>query len=264
LAHRILATDHEPVVVAGNGGNGGGGLACARHLHNHDVPVAVVLDRDTDALTGAAAQQYRIPDATDVPVTTGVEGLATVDRIGVVADALMGDGLDGPTRDPARSLVEGMNRRDSGVVSLDVPSGIDATTGETLGTAVRPETTITLALPKTELIVIIVSHYRRVAERGGNTPVNSYNTHYENPSGTTCPRRHRDSTGRGRPPRHRVRRPVRPRVVANWRLATGRPLICGFKKEPQSCGRYASNSASEPSRRTSEIDSSPTSPTVIA
>jgi len=50
------------------------------------------------------------------------------ERIGVVVDALIGYGLDGPIRDPARSLVEGMNRRGSRIVSLDVPSGIDATT----------------------------------------------------------------------------------------------------------------------------------------
>ena len=152
LAHRVAATGEESVVVvAGNGGNGGGGVACARHLDNHDVPVAVVLDRDPDALSGAAAQQYRVLDATDVSVTSGVEGLATCERIGVVVDALIGYGLDGPIRDPARSLVEEMNRRESRVVSLDVPSGIDATTGETLGAAVHPETTVTLAVPKTGL-----------------------------------------------------------------------------------------------------------------
>ena len=149
LAHRVAATGDEPVVVvAGNGGNGGGGLACARHLDNHDVQVAVVLDRDPDALSGAAAHQYRILDATDVSVTGGVEELAAFERIGVIVDALIGYGLDGPIRDPARSLVEEMHRRESRIVSLDVPSGIDATTGETLGTAVHPETTVTLALPK--------------------------------------------------------------------------------------------------------------------
>lgn len=152
LAHRVVATGEEPVVVvAGNGGNGGGGLACARHLHNHDVRVAVVFDRDPDALTDAAAQQYRILDATNIPVTSGVEELGAFDGIGVVVDALIGYGLDGPIRDPARSLVEEMNRRGSRTVSLDVPSGIDATTGETLGTAVHSETTVTLALPKTGL-----------------------------------------------------------------------------------------------------------------
>lgn len=152
LAHRVAAAGEElVVVVAGNGGNGGGGLACARHLHNHGVRVAVVLDRDPDALTDAAAQQYRILDATDIPITSGVEGLTAFDRIGVVVDALIGYGLDGAIREPARSLVEEMNRQDAGVVSLDIPSGIDATTGETLGAAVRPETTVTLAVPKTGL-----------------------------------------------------------------------------------------------------------------
>ena len=66
-------------------------------------------------------------------------------------DALVGYGLDGALRDPAQSLVEAMNRHASGVVSLDVPSGVDATTGETLGRAVQPNTTVTLALPKTGL-----------------------------------------------------------------------------------------------------------------
>jgi NAD(P)H-hydrate epimerase len=67
-AGRILAwhvrdvRESDVVVVAGNGGNGGGGLTCARHLANRDIPVRVVLDRPSEALSGAAAHQYRILD----------------------------------------------------------------------------------------------------------------------------------------------------------------------------------------------------------
>jgi len=195
LAHRVAATGEEPaVVVAGNGGNGGGGLACARHLHNHDVRVAVVLDRDPDSLSGAAAQQYRILDSTDVSVTSGVEGLATFERIGVVVDALIGYGLDGPIRDPARSLVEETNRLGSSVVSLDIPPRHRRhNRRDTRGS--RP--------PGDD------GHARRTED--GTT----------NLSGTAHSRRHRDSTGRVRSPRHRVRRSVRPRVVdrtGDWRL----------------------------------------------
>jgi hypothetical protein len=48
--------------------------------------VAVVLDRDPDSVSGAAAQQYRILDTTDVSGTSGVEELVAIERIGVVVD----------------------------------------------------------------------------------------------------------------------------------------------------------------------------------
>ena len=44
----------------GGGGNGGGGLCCARHLHNRGFSVNLVLDRESSALHGAAADQLRI------------------------------------------------------------------------------------------------------------------------------------------------------------------------------------------------------------
>ncbi len=157
-AGRILAwhvrecrTGAEPVVVlAGNGGNGGGGLACARHLANREIPVRVLLDRPPEELSGVAAHQYGILEAMDVEATSGTDGLAETDE-GLLVDALIGYGLEGTLREPARTLLEGLNHRGESVVSLDVPSGIDATTGETLGAAVAPDRTVTLALPKTGL-----------------------------------------------------------------------------------------------------------------
>lgn len=146
------ARDHgraPVVVVAGNGGNGGGGLACARHLANHDVAVRVVLDRDPGHLTDAAAAQYAILDKMDIPTT--VSDLAQSDAPGVVVDALIGYGLTGRVREPARHLIQAINEAEAPVVALDVPSGVDATTGETLGASVVPDHTVTLALPKTGL-----------------------------------------------------------------------------------------------------------------
>ena len=73
------------------------------------------------------------------------------DSADIVVDALIGYGLTGPVREPAESLIRAVNRHGAPVVSLDVPSGVDATTGETLGDAVEPDRTVTLALPKTGL-----------------------------------------------------------------------------------------------------------------
>ncbi|MFW5896395.1 MAG: NAD(P)H-hydrate epimerase [archaeon] len=143
--------DGDVAVVAGNGGNGGEGMACARHLANREVPVRDLLDRPPGELTGAAAHQARILEAMAVPRTTVADRLFGHEGPIVVVDALVGYGLSGELRRPAREYVERMNDRPDPVVSLDVPSGRDATTGETRGVAVMPDRTVTLALPKTGL-----------------------------------------------------------------------------------------------------------------
>lgn len=138
----------DVVVLAGDGGNGGGGLACARHLANHGTDVAVVLDRPAAELTGAAATQHASLDAMDVPVTIGhVELPATPSA---VVDALVGYGLSGPLRGTAATMVEAIPD-EARVVSLDVPTGRNATTGDEPGAAVDPAHVVTLALPKTGL-----------------------------------------------------------------------------------------------------------------
>jgi NAD(P)H-hydrate epimerase len=89
-------------------------------------------------------------DEMGVPTTTGVDLLEGSDEQ-VVVDALVGYGLDGEVRSPARECIDAVNGGSHPTVSLDVPSGVDATTGETLGVAVSPDRTVTLALPKTGL-----------------------------------------------------------------------------------------------------------------
>jgi len=135
-------------VLSGDGGNGGGGMACARHLANHGVAVEVVLDRPPGALDGAAASQHRVLAAMDAPVRVGPVERAPV---GLVVDALVGYGLEGALRGTARELVESVDGAPGRVVSLDVPSGMDATTGATPGPWVRADLVVTLALPKTGL-----------------------------------------------------------------------------------------------------------------
>jgi NAD(P)H-hydrate epimerase len=136
-------------VLAGGGGNGGGGLACARHLANHGHEVRVVLDRDPTALSGASGTQWGVLAAMGVePV---VDPAAALDGAGVVVDAVLGYGLSGAPRGRAASLVEAIGAFDGPTLSLDVPSGVDATTGERPGVAVAPDRTLTLALPKTGL-----------------------------------------------------------------------------------------------------------------
>ena len=144
-------------VLAGNGGNGGGGLACARHLANRDRAVRVVLDRDPGEIDGVVGEQLRIVNAMDVPIEGTGDGPNTeVDAPldGVVVDALIGYGLAGAPRGTAAELIEAAADAAGTVVSLDVPSGTNATTGEAPGAAIAPDVTATLALPKTGLAAV--------------------------------------------------------------------------------------------------------------
>ena len=157
-------TDDSVFVLVGDGGNGGGGLCAARHLANHGREVHVGLDRPSAELTGAAATQYRILQGTDATMVTdhgtdentedggdhGSESLG-LDDAGVVVDAVIGYGLTGVPRGRAREHIDECNRTATPVLSLDVPSGVDATTGEQPGVAVDADHTLTLALPKTGL-----------------------------------------------------------------------------------------------------------------
>lgn len=158
LADAVLAArpaDLPVTVLAGNGGNGGGGLACARHLANRGRSARVVLDRAPTEVDGVTAEQLRILKAMDVPIEW-VDADADIDAAleGVVVDALIGYGLTGQPRGATAELIEAVDGAAETVVSLDVPSGTNATTGERPGVAVEPDLTATLALPKTGLAAV--------------------------------------------------------------------------------------------------------------
>lgn len=133
-------------VVAGPGGNGGGGLAAARHLINRGVEVDMCLLLPVDQMNAEAAGQAKILAAMRV-VT--VEDIGSPD---LVVDAIFGYGLSRAPTGRAKWLIEQMNEGVSPVLSLDLPSGLDATTGRAPGAAVMAGATLTLALPKSGLL----------------------------------------------------------------------------------------------------------------
>ncbi|WP_246045725.1 NAD(P)H-hydrate epimerase [Halorussus ruber] len=168
---RELREYHRPdapvAVLAGGGGNGGGGLCAARHLVNRGVPVAVSLDRDPESLSGAAATQFGTLREMEVE-TVAADAISTgePDSVGepaVIVDAVIGYSLRGPSRERAKNLFNVANDADAPVLSLDVPSGYDATTGEVPGetpdAAIAPDRTLTLALPKTGLDAVPGDRY---------------------------------------------------------------------------------------------------------
>jgi NAD(P)H-hydrate epimerase len=140
------------VVLAGSGGNGGGGIVAARRLAGWGVPVSVVLSKPADRYSGVVAHQLE----TLVKIGVGVDADGLPPTMGghsnVVIDALIGYSLAGTPRGRIGELIRWACEADTRVVSLDVPSGIDATTGEPHDPAITADVTLTLALVKSGLL----------------------------------------------------------------------------------------------------------------
>lgn len=144
----------EPIVVlAGSGGNGGGGVCAARHLANRGADVTVVVS-DSGGLDAVTADQLSVYQGTDGRVAPPRQ-ISSLDA-SLVVDALIGYSLSGAPRGIVADLIGWAERQSSPVVALDVPSGIDSTTGEVPGVSITADLTMTLALPKTGLDVAAV------------------------------------------------------------------------------------------------------------
>jgi NAD(P)H-hydrate epimerase len=128
--------------LCGRGGNGGGGLVAARHLANRGVRVAVTLGADRDQLGDVPRHQLSILERIGVPIRPepSVSDL--------ILDALIGYSLRGDPRGRTAELIRWTYDQEAPVCSLDVPSGLDATTGDVRDPCVRATATLTLALPK--------------------------------------------------------------------------------------------------------------------
>jgi hydroxyethylthiazole kinase-like uncharacterized protein yjeF len=140
---RAAAPGAAVAVVAGRGNNGGDGLVAARFLDDYDVTVHLlgrpgtirtgIARENWDALRLAEYDARTVTDATDID-------LGDPD---VVVDAMLGTGVTGDLREPEATAARAINGTDATVVSVDVPSGVDADTGEAAGVAVDADHVVT-------------------------------------------------------------------------------------------------------------------------
>lgn len=133
------------LILAGTGGNGGGGLVAARHLANRGLEVVVTLA--ADSLAEVPAEQAEILAAMEV---TFSERPPDAD---LVLDAMIGYSLDGDPKGRVAELIEWANHQPSPVLALDAPSGLDTTTGLIGDPCIRATATMTLAAPKSGLVL---------------------------------------------------------------------------------------------------------------
>ena len=140
------------VVLAGTGGNGGGALVAARRLHNWGAFVFVMITKPPEAFTPIPARQLDILQRMQAPVFGAEEGRQMGPQADVILDGVIGYSLAGHPRGAAADLIRWANAHDAPILSLDVPSGVDTTTGVVYDPAIRATATLTLALPKHGLL----------------------------------------------------------------------------------------------------------------
>jgi len=134
-------------VLAGTGGNGGGALVAARRLHGWGADVDVVLMRAGDAYDGVPGHQLQSVEKLGLRVN-GPDGAPPRDGPDGILDGMVGYSLRGRPKGPVADGVRWANAQPSPVLALDLPTGMDATTGEAASPAVKATATLTLALPK--------------------------------------------------------------------------------------------------------------------
>jgi ADP-dependent NAD(P)H-hydrate dehydratase / NAD(P)H-hydrate epimerase len=176
-----LVPNGPVLVVCGKGNNGGDGLVVARLLYEAGLEVTVLSTAPADEFSGDAATNLaRLPDGPPLQLlseaggeqmdggsalrdggepsaaglTAGGQPLAALlDDAAVVVDALLGTGFEGAPRGVVAAAIEALHAVRAPVVSVDVPSGVDASTGAVSGMAVRATLTVTFHAAKPGLWV---------------------------------------------------------------------------------------------------------------
>jgi hydroxyethylthiazole kinase-like uncharacterized protein yjeF len=155
--------DGPVTVVCGKGNNGGDGLVVARLLRQSGREVRVVCVAPPEDLSGDARMNLeRLPGPSPLrldgtpwssqahPTSSSetVEDSDVLTGAAVIVDALLGTGFQGEPRGAVAEAIAAIGRADAPVVSVDVPSGVDASTGVVLGVAVRASVTVTFHADK--------------------------------------------------------------------------------------------------------------------
>jgi len=146
------------IIIAGTGNNGGDGFVVGRHLSNRGVEVETFLLGLQEKVTGDAkanlALYQKLRPVQELHCQEDlIKFQAHLDHADLIIDAILGTGVNTDVRGLYRDIIDYINALPNPVVSIDIPSGIDATTGKVLGTAIYADLTVTFGLPKIGLLI---------------------------------------------------------------------------------------------------------------
>ena len=138
------------LVLAGGGNNGGDGFVIARRLVDVGFPVHVMLTVNEDQLKGYAKIHFVAYMKRNLPVAQYDVGTLTDWLTGseIIVDCLLGTGVNGAVRSPMKEIIEAVNEAQKTVYAVDLPSGVNANTGQVANVAIKAFKTITFVMPK--------------------------------------------------------------------------------------------------------------------
>lgn len=143
-------------VLAGPGNNGGDGLEAAMHLHRWGLKVQVQLLAPPEALPADARRAWQRASEAGVPTHIGLGSAPALGPQDLSIDALLGLGASRAPEGPLREAIHALRRQRAPVLAIDLPSGLDADSGQALGTTencVRAEHTLCLLAAKPGLFM---------------------------------------------------------------------------------------------------------------
>jgi NAD(P)H-hydrate epimerase len=160
-AEIVLAQLEKPAgskvcVFCGPGNNGGDGFVIARHLKNAGVDVAIALCGPASKIKDDAEVNYKIVLNMKIAVEEFDTASANIEKeietfagnSDLIVDAIFGTGLTGVLRYDFVRLINAINSLNKPIVAVDIPSGLDCDTGESLGAAIKAVSTVTFAAAK--------------------------------------------------------------------------------------------------------------------
>jgi NAD(P)H-hydrate epimerase len=159
LDHFDPALDSHVLVLCGRGNNGGDGYVIARYLHQAGLRVTVIVLAETVKIGGDALLNLEVIRrmGLDIIVAASREewnrtsGLVSTSDF--IIDGILGTGLNAPVRGVYEEIIEAINRSHKPVMAIDIPSGLNADTGQVMGVAVRADLTVTFGFPKAGQLV---------------------------------------------------------------------------------------------------------------
>jgi len=138
------------VILYGKGNNGGDGLVAARHLSVYGFNVSIIGAVSEKELNDASRKEFDILKKMRVK-TSSLSEINKLSKKDIIIDSLLGYNLDGSPKDKFAELIRWSNEaRKKGVkiISFDLPSGVDATTGRKSEPSIEADYTLALAMPK--------------------------------------------------------------------------------------------------------------------
>jgi len=141
-------------IFCGKGNNGGDGIVCARYLFYEGVDTKVYLIGKKSSLRGDPAINLEILEGLGVKVleiknSKDLKELMNNFKARIIIDSIFGIGFKGKTEGIYENVIEFINNNEAYTFSVDIPSGLDATTGEAKGSCVVADETVTMGIAKT-------------------------------------------------------------------------------------------------------------------